>query len=352
MSSSHKKNKNKSNGNGHQNSSLLPQSFPQARREDDSFSHNNNRAYGRPTGVDRDKNNILSTDQYGGGYEATNNNIKNERLIRLVSMDGVEFDVPASIAAMSVMIKDIIDCLESDSDNDDEDEYDANDDISDKFSKLSINNKSMIKLPKVRSKCLEKVIEFCTYYVTVEPCQILESLCSPSSTTSENFDQTHKQSKSKKSSRNSGNRNIQKEKDFCTNLEEIISQPFYLEFLRSLSSFSSTTNKNVTTEDTVLAEKLKTPSTSIPSDDVNDEQQQHKPNHGGGKKEKNENILYELVSVANYLNIPPLLDLLCLEVTLRLYGKSAEQIRSTLNIPKMSDEEEERAREEHAWIFP
>jgi hypothetical protein len=32
-------------------------------------------------------------------------------------------------------------------------------------------------------------------------------------------------------------------------------------------------------------------------------------------------------------------------------GKSAEEIRVILNIPKMTPEEEARARQEHVWIF-
>lgn len=47
----------------------------------------------------------------------------------------------------------------------------------------------------------------------------------------------------------------------------------------------------------------------------------------------------------------PLLDICCLKVSSLLMGKSAEEIRSFLNIPKMTPEEEAEAREKHRWIF-
>eukprot|EP00957_Ditylum_brightwellii_P108300 8262121-Ditylum_brightwellii.AAC.1 len=62
-------------------------------------------------------------------------------------------------------------------------------------------------------------------------------------------------------------------------------------------------------------------------------------------------LLFQLVQAANFMNIQPLLDLACLQVANILMGKSAEDIRSILNIPKMTPEEEEKARREHRWIF-
>lgn len=47
----------------------------------------------------------------------------------------------------------------------------------------------------------------------------------------------------------------------------------------------------------------------------------------------------------------PLLDITCLKVSCQLMGKSAEEIRQILNIPKLTAEEEEAARRDHRWIF-
>jgi len=64
-----------------------------------------------------------------------------------------------------------------------------------------------------------------------------------------------------------------------------------------------------------------------------------------------QNVLFELVTAANYMDIKPLLDLTCLVVAIGFMGKSAEEIRTTLNIPKLSPDEEAIARVEHRWIF-
>lgn len=50
-------------------------------------------------------------------------------------------------------------------------------------------------------------------------------------------------------------------------------------------------------------------------------------------------------------NKEPLLDLACLKVSDELMGKSPEEIRVMLNIPKMTPEEEAKARQDHRWIF-
>jgi len=52
-----------------------------------------------------------------------------------------------------------------------------------------------------------------------------------------------------------------------------------------------------------------------------------------------------------WCNAEPLLDLTCLQVSCQLMGKSAEEIRVILNIPKLTPEEEAKARLEHRWIF-
>jgi len=64
-----------------------------------------------------------------------------------------------------------------------------------------------------------------------------------------------------------------------------------------------------------------------------------------------QNMLFDLLSAANYMGIKPLLDLACLKVTFQLNGKSAEDIRKILNLPKMTAQEEAKAREAHPWIF-
>jgi S-phase kinase-associated protein 1 len=62
-------------------------------------------------------------------------------------------------------------------------------------------------------------------------------------------------------------------------------------------------------------------------------------------------MLFEVLTAANYMGIKPLLDLACLRVTFQLNGKNAEEIRQILHLPALSPEEEARAREEHRWIF-
>mmetsp|Transcript_13109 Transcript_13109/g.36207 ORF Transcript_13109/g.36207 Transcript_13109/m.36207 type:complete len:168 (-) Transcript_13109:587-1090(-) len=62
-------------------------------------------------------------------------------------------------------------------------------------------------------------------------------------------------------------------------------------------------------------------------------------------------MLFELLTAANYMGIKPLLDLVCLKITFQLTGKSAEEIRTILNLPEMTPEEEDRAKKEHKWIF-
>eukprot|EP00571_Detonula_confervacea_P010313 CAMPEP_0172300016 /NCGR_PEP_ID=MMETSP1058-20130122/2196_1 /TAXON_ID=83371 /ORGANISM="Detonula confervacea, Strain CCMP 353" /LENGTH=179 /DNA_ID=CAMNT_0013009671 /DNA_START=36 /DNA_END=575 /DNA_ORIENTATION=+ len=62
-------------------------------------------------------------------------------------------------------------------------------------------------------------------------------------------------------------------------------------------------------------------------------------------------MLFDLVTAANFMAIQPLLDLTCLQVSCQLMGKSAEEIRVILNIPKLTADEEAKARENHRWIF-
>mmetsp|Transcript_3984 Transcript_3984/g.7954 ORF Transcript_3984/g.7954 Transcript_3984/m.7954 type:complete len:179 (-) Transcript_3984:106-642(-) len=62
-------------------------------------------------------------------------------------------------------------------------------------------------------------------------------------------------------------------------------------------------------------------------------------------------MLFELLTAANYMDIKPLLDLACLRVTFELSQKTAEEIRTYLELPELTPEEEARARENHPWIF-
>lgn len=64
-----------------------------------------------------------------------------------------------------------------------------------------------------------------------------------------------------------------------------------------------------------------------------------------------QDMLFELLTAANYMGIKPLLDLACLKVTFQLNGKNAEEIRTILNLPELTPEEEVQARSEHPWIF-
>ncbi|OEU10550.1 E3 ubiquitin ligase SCF complex, Skp subunit [Fragilariopsis cylindrus CCMP1102] len=62
-------------------------------------------------------------------------------------------------------------------------------------------------------------------------------------------------------------------------------------------------------------------------------------------------MLFDLLTSANFMGIKELLDLCCLKVTFQLTGKSADEIREILRLPELSPEEEAQAREEHKWIF-
>mmetsp|Transcript_14853 Transcript_14853/g.22506 ORF Transcript_14853/g.22506 Transcript_14853/m.22506 type:complete len:178 (+) Transcript_14853:207-740(+) len=61
--------------------------------------------------------------------------------------------------------------------------------------------------------------------------------------------------------------------------------------------------------------------------------------------------LFQLINGANYMDIEPLLNLGCLAVSAQMMGKSAEEIRVMLNIGKMDEDEELRAKDEHSWMF-
>eukprot|EP00529_Nitzschia_sp_RCC80_P036447 CAMPEP_0113482240 /NCGR_PEP_ID=MMETSP0014_2-20120614/22817_1 /TAXON_ID=2857 /ORGANISM="Nitzschia sp." /LENGTH=191 /DNA_ID=CAMNT_0000375751 /DNA_START=120 /DNA_END=695 /DNA_ORIENTATION=+ /assembly_acc=CAM_ASM_000159 len=64
-----------------------------------------------------------------------------------------------------------------------------------------------------------------------------------------------------------------------------------------------------------------------------------------------QDMLFDMLTAANFMGIKELLDLTCLKVTFQLTGKSAEEIRQILRLPELTPEEEATARQEHRWIF-
>ena len=63
-----------------------------------------------------------------------------------------------------------------------------------------------------------------------------------------------------------------------------------------------------------------------------------------------EEMLFELILAANYMDIKPLLDLACAKVASMLKGKTPEEIRQTFNIVNdFTPEEETQVREENKW---
>jgi len=66
--------------------------------------------------------------------------------------------------------------------------------------------------------------------------------------------------------------------------------------------------------------------------------------------EVDQELLFELILAANYMDIKPLLDLTCAKVASMIKGKTPEQIRQTFNIQNdFTPEEEEAVRAENKW---
>ncbi len=61
-------------------------------------------------------------------------------------------------------------------------------------------------------------------------------------------------------------------------------------------------------------------------------------------------LLFELILAANYMDIKPLLDLTCAKVASMIKGKSPEDIRRTFNIENdFTPDEESQVRDENKW---
>lgn len=66
--------------------------------------------------------------------------------------------------------------------------------------------------------------------------------------------------------------------------------------------------------------------------------------------EVEQELLFELILAANYMDIKHLLDLTCAKVASMIKGKTPEEIRKTFNIVNdFTPEEEAQVREENKW---
>ncbi|KAK1942856.1 E3 ubiquitin ligase complex SCF subunit sconC [Phytophthora citrophthora] len=66
---------------------------------------------------------------------------------------------------------------------------------------------------------------------------------------------------------------------------------------------------------------------------------------------EDQELLFELILAANYMDIKSLLDLSCAKVATMIKGKTPEEIRATFGITEeFTEEEQQRILEENKWI--
>jgi hypothetical protein len=63
--------------------------------------------------------------------------------------------------------------------------------------------------------------------------------------------------------------------------------------------------------------------------------------------------LFDLTSIANLMDFPPLLSLSVLKITFLLSGRNADEIREVLQLPEPTEEEMRAARQDpnNRWLF-
>ena len=67
--------------------------------------------------------------------------------------------------------------------------------------------------------------------------------------------------------------------------------------------------------------------------------------------EVDQELLFELILAANYMDIKPLLDLTCAKVASMIKGKTPDEIRKTFNITEdFTPEEEIKVRADNPWL--
>ncbi len=158
------------------------------------------------------------------------------KIVHLISQEGESFDVRTDVAAMSDLVKTMID---------DTVELDA--------------EPQEIPLPNVKGRVLAKVIEYCNHYVEDKMSDIDRPIKS-------------------------------------ANMHEVV-QEWYAQYI-----------------------------------------------------EMEQEMLFEILLAANYMDIKPLLELTCATVASMIKGKTPEEIRKAFNIPNdFTPEEEAQVREENKW---
>lgn len=186
-----------------------------------------------------------------------------------------------------------------DDDDDDNNEDDYKSGCHTNKTKKETKNSIQIPLPKVRSEVLMKVVEFCNHYVSIAPMTNVQRPLK-SDTIADMFDSTCYDRNNKNKNRNTNK--------------------FYSDLMMG------------------LGENIMKPGT------------------------KEQSFLFELILAANYMDIPPLLDLTCGTVATMMKNKKAEEIRTIFyqNYNKNGDndndvfftpEEEAEIRLQNKWIM-